>query len=607
MPMRTVGARVKIDGEAEYKRALQELNSSNRVLSAEMKKLDAQYAGNTKSTEYLTKRGELLQRQLTDQKDKVATLRDALAKSAEATGESSEQTKKWQIQLANAEAAQYNLEHAIEANNDAMQENGKAVEAENQEYKGLGTTLSDIAGKFGIQIPEGASQALNGMMSFSSGSVAVLGAAVAAVTAMVAAVKKLNEMTLEAATNADDLLTQSMTTGLSTKTLQELKYAEQLIDVSVDTITGSLTKLTKNIAAAGEGNKKMAEAFADLGVSIKDADGNLRDAEDVFYDVIDALGGIENQTERDAAAMELLGKGAQELNPLILQGSDALRALGEEAEAAGYILDESQIQKLGEVDDAYQKMQKEIEATKQLLAVEFADASAKSMETFAQAVTDAGRALANSGIIKGLGEVVQYATALLDPLGALLGLSPQVTQQLRPLYEILHGIAGVFAWIADAGNAAIGLLTGFTKAGRTRFNTALGLNAQYGMYSHLQEWNGTAAEWEDWRNSGYSGYRAQGYGYDSATGQYYDVNTGNYIYSYNASGNQNWRGGLTWVGESGPELAYLPSGSQIMSAQESRKAAGGDTFIINIDPKNVREFNDLVRIAENARVTARMR
>ena len=488
-----------------------------------------------------------------------------------------------------------------------MQENGKAVEAENQEYKGLGTTLGDIAGKFGIQIPEGASNALNGMMSFSSGSVAVLGAAVAAVTAMVAAVKKLNEMTLEAATNADDLLTQSMTTGLSTKTLQELKYAEQLIDVSVDTITGSLTKLTKNIAAAGEGNKKMAEAFADLGVSIKDADGNLRDAEDVFYDVIDALGGIENQTERDAAAMELLGKGAQELNPLILQGSDALRALGEEAEAAGYILDESQIQKLGEVDDAYQKMQKEIEATKQLLAVEFADASAKSMQTFTQAVTDAGKALANSGIIKGLGEVVQYATALLDPLSALLGLSPQVTQQLRPLYEILHGIAGVFAWIADAGNAAIGLLTGFTKAGRIRFNTAMGLNAQYGMYSHLQEWNGTAAEWEDWRNSGYSGYRAQGYGYDNATGQYYDVNTGNYIYSYNASGNQNWRGGLTWVGESGPELAYLPSGSQIMSAQESRKAAGGDTFIINIDPKNVREFNDLVRIAENARVTARMR
>ena len=84
----------------------------------------------------------------------------------------------------------------------------------------------------------------------------------------------------------------------------------------------------------------MAKKFADLGVSITDTStGQLRDAEEVFYDIIDALGGMENQTERDAAAMGVLGKSAQELNPLILQGSGALQELAKEAEAAGYVLD----------------------------------------------------------------------------------------------------------------------------------------------------------------------------------------------------------------------------------------------------------------------------
>ena len=47
--------------------------------------------------------------------------------------------------------------------------------------------------------------------------------------------------------------------------------------------------------------------------------------------------------------------------------------------------------------------------------------------------------------------------------------------------------------------------------------------------------------------------------------------------AYNAAGDENWRGGMTWVGEGGPELVRLPRGSQIYSSQESAQmaAAGG--------------------------------
>ena len=55
--------------------------------------------------------------------------------------------------------------------------------------------------------------------------------------------------------------------------------------------------------------------------------------------------------------------------------------------------------------------------------------------------------------------------------------------------------------------------------------------------------------------------------------------SGSLLNAYNAAGTDSWRGGLTWVGESGPELVSLPQGTQIYSNQESRQlaAAGTDT------------------------------
>ena len=602
MATRTVKARVELDGEKQYKQAIADLNKGNQVLASEMRKLQAEYKGNTESTEFLTKKGELLERQLLQQKDKVQTLRDALAEAAQKYGESSAKVQDLQIKLNNAEAATFDLEHAIEENNAAMQ-------GENETLQGLGDTVGDLASKLEIQLPDGAKKALNGLQGLSTGTVAAMGAAVAGVAALVKGVQKLHETTLEAAAEMDEVITESMKTGLGTQTIQQFKYAENLIDVSYSTITGTLTKLTKNMDAVRDGNEKLAEGFANLGVSITNSDGSLRSAEAVFYDMIDALGAVDNATERDAAAMELMGKSAQELNPLIVQGSDALRELAAEAEATGYVLDESQTKTLGEVDDAYQRMQLQVDATKKQLAVEFAPTSKEVMEDFSKLVKDAGDALVKSGLVKGVGELVQFAGALLEPVGALLGLSTELSSSLQPLYTVLHGIAGALAWIADAGNAAVGIMQALTivgwKQGTTRLNTALGLNAPHGMYSNLQRWDGTAAEYEAWRASSYSGYAGMNYGYDSATGLYYDLTTGNYIYGHNAGGTPNWRGGLTWVGEAGPELVSLPRGSQVMTAQESRNV-GTTIFNITIPAKDIREFNDIVRIAQDAPIQERM-
>lgn len=597
MATRTVKARVELDGERQYKQALSELQRGNAVLGSEMRKLQAEYKGNTESTEFLAKKGELLERQLLQQKDKVQTLRDALANAAKQHGKSAEQTQQWQIKLNNAEAAQYDLEHAIEENNQALDGQGKTM-------AGLGDTVSDLAGKLGVRIPEGAKNALNGMKSFSAGTVAAMSTAAAAVAALVKGVQALHQMTLEAAANADDVLTESMTTGLSTRTVQQLRYAQNLIDVSYSTISGSLTKLTQNMAKANDGNEALAESFRELGVSITDSNGELRSSEAVFYDLIDALGGMDNATERDAAAMELLGKSAQDLNPLIIQGSDAMRELAQEAEQAGYVLDEYQTKKLGEVDDAYQRTQLQIEATKNQLAVEFAPAAKAALEAFANLVKLGGDALARSGIITGL-------ASLVESLAGVLGLTddaaqrtiPGVTQALHPLQRVLSSIAVLTAGLGDLMNLISGMDPWNWRSGK--FTTALGLNYAKGSPSNIQrvrmQQEGTLQQYEAWYGTGGQ------YAYDYDTNRYYDRETGWYYDGnpYNAGGTSNWRGGLTWVGENGPELVRLPRGSQVLTAQESRNA-GGNTFNITISAADVREFNDIIRIVENARILARM-
>ena len=66
---------------------------------------------------------------------------------------------------------------------------------------------------------------------------------------------------------------------------------------------------------------------------------------------------------------------------------------------------------------------------------------------------------------------------------------------------------------------------------------------------------------------------------------------------FNAPGDFNFQGGFTRVGENGPENVWLPQGSRIFNAQESRSMRG-NVFYVTIDAKNVKEFSDIVRLAK---------
>lgn len=387
------GLKIGVEGEKEFKKALSDINQQFKVLGSEMKLATSQFESNERSVESLTSKNEVLTKQIDAQKEKIETLRKALENASDSFGENDRRTQQWVVALNNAEAELNGMERELK-------DNEKAID-------GMGDEAAETAkqtDKLGDELDQTGDQAENSGGKFQKlGSVlkgvgAAMGVALAAIgTAAVAAGKALVDMTVEAAAYADEMLTQSTVTGMSVESLQAYSYAADLVDVSLDTLTGSMAKNVKSMANAADGSAKYADAYAQLGVSVTDANGNLRDSEEVYWEVIDALGGISNETERDALAMQLFGKSAQDLNPLIAQGSEGIAALTDEAKRMGAVLSEETIAKLGAFDDSVQRLKQGSEAAKRVMGTvllpqlqDLADDGTKLLGEFTSGLVEAG-------------------------------------------------------------------------------------------------------------------------------------------------------------------------------------------------------------------------
>lgn len=613
--MPNISTRFTLSGEKEYKQALSEIGNGMRVLDSEMRKVQSAYAKNADSVESLAAQNDVLERKILSQTEKIEYLKAALQQSAEKYGESDKRTMQWQTSLNNAEAELNNLNNKLDENKEKIEESGK-------ETGNLGDVVNGLTEKFGIKLPEGMQKSMNSMGSLNTTSVKIAGGFVALAVAIAKAEKALVQMTRESAEAADDIVTLSSVTGMSTDSIQELNYMADLTDVPLDRIRDSLKETTNKMQEAATGTGDAYEAYNKLGVKITDVDGQLRSAEDVFYDTIDALGDMKNKTERDALAMDLMSESAQELNPLIEIGSDGLKQYAQEAHSMGYVLDNEALTALTEVDDAYQRLQKSQEGAKNQLSAEFAPYLTEFYEKITKLIKDGGQALKDSGIVDSFGMLLETVGDIIAPTDQLSSDTvPKLTEALRPLAEIMAGIADTIDFISGAATVLTTSIWDWDKwsGGWKQMGKAVGFGYSYGNGNNTQtlkeKWEQTDINRATSAN-GYGQYYANGKWYSnyesylrdewekSGTGttfEYWKMQKG-----YNASGTDYWRGGRTLIGEYGPEEVVLPQGTRILTAQETRQASGGDTFYITIPANTVKEFNDIVNIARNKRRTDRM-
>lgn len=595
--MPNINTKFTLSGEKEYKQAISEIGSGMKVLDSEMRKVSSAYAQNADSVEALNAKNDVLERKISTQAEKIEYLKAALQQSAEKYGEADKRTMQWQTSLNNAEAELNNLNNQFDENKQKIAESGK-------EMGNLGDVVNGLTSKLGIQLPDSMKQSMNAMGSLDASSLALAGGFAAVATAIVKAEKALISMTRETASNADDLLTLASVTGITTDSVQELNYMADLTDVSMDRIKDSLKETTNKMQEAATGTGDAYEAYKALKVEIINTDGSLRSAQDVFYDTIDALGEMKNKTERDALAMDLMSESAQELNPLIELGSEKMQEYAQEAHDMGYVLDRDALKSLQAVDDAYARLQNTQEGVKNQLSAEFAPYLEEFYGDVTTMVKDGGKALKDSGLVDAFGMLLETVGDILNPMSDLSNNRvPALTKALQPL-------AKVMALMADAAELLKGVInfsTGHISEGWGQMTHALGFGYSSGNgnnYQNLldsytaQQWGQSAADLA----KAYEDAIARG---DPST---IGITEDEWIRRYlggNAAGTDNWRGGWTRVNENGLERIFLPSGSRIQTASETRYTSG-DTYNTTVYVDHVDDLDTILRIAKNARITARM-
>lgn len=420
MATRIAGITIEIGGDTtKLQKALKGVDSQLKTTQSNLKDINKLLKLDPGNTELLTQKQQNLQKAISGTKDRLQQLKDAQGQVAKGTQE-------W----------------------DALQR--EIIDTEQQlkslekEYRNFGSVALQQISAVGQKLQEagGKLTALGQKLTPISGAAAGL-------------VTGLAGLGYKAVTAADDLNTLSKQTGLSTDSLQKMQYASDRVDVSVDTITSSVTRLKKNMAGA-------PDAFADLGVAVTDANGNMRDAESVFFDTLKALSQIENETERDQRAYDIFGKSADELAGIIDDGGAALRAYGKEAEDLGLIMSGETLDAINETNDAIDKSKAQLSAAALRLGATVAQGLAPVVEKLAAGIEKVTQWLQKltpeqTNMIMTVGAVVAAVAPLLiiggkiiAGIGTLLTLAPA----LGAAFTFLTGPVGVAIAIFGALLAA---------------------------------------------------------------------------------------------------------------------------------------------------------
>ncbi len=432
--MATIGPKLQIDNFAEYKKNIDSLITQGKTLDSAMKLLESTWDKSTTAQEKAAGKAKILAQEIEAQKAKVAQIAEVVAKATEMYGADSEEVAKWTQAQNKAQAELNKMQHELDDCNDELNDQQKELQQSEKELKSLDKSTDEVTDS--MEDAEKQTRSWGDVMKGSLAAEAIK----TGFSKLVDLGKKFAGAMRDAAQAgmeyADEIETMSSVTGLATDTLQEYKYMTDLVDVDLNTITGSLTKVTNSMKSAKKGSGDAYEAYKKLHVEYKNSNGTLRKSEDVFNDVLKALKGVHNETEREQLAMTLLGKSAKDLNPLIEADADEIAGLKKEAHDMGYVLSGRALQALNKAQDGMDRMGKAVEGTKNRFAVGMAPAIEKVADMLTQKLADPRVQQAISGIAEIVGNVLVGAFQLLDLVtGGLIDTLGRGAYEIPEMFE----------------------------------------------------------------------------------------------------------------------------------------------------------------------------
>ena len=423
---RIKGITVDIGGNTtKLQDSLKNLDKTLQGTQSKLKDIDRLLKLDPKNTELLTQKQKALQDAVNATKERLEQLREAAAKATpESMGQ--EQYDSLQREIIATEQDLESLERQSE-------EFGSVF---GQQISAAGAAMQELGGKI-----EDAGKAFAPVSGAAAGLLGTLGG-----------------LAYKSVTAADDLNTLAKQTGLSTDSLQKMKYASDLVDVSVEDITGAVGKMKKAMSGS-------PDAFEALGVSVTNADGSMRDAESVFYDTLEALSQIKNETERDQAAYDVFGKSADQLAGIVDDGGAALKAYGDEAENLGLIMSGDTLDSLNEVNDEVDRGKAQLGGAATQLGATVAEVLLPLVEPLTEGIKKItefiqGLSPETVSLVMKIAGVVAIISPLLIGIGSVISAIGTIMTLAPAIGAALTALTGpIGLLIAAAAVLAVGIVT----------------------------------------------------------------------------------------------------------------------------------------------------
>jgi len=191
-------------------------------------------------------------------------------------------------------------------------------------------------------------------------------------------IKEFFEETIEEARKLEQA---SIMYGLARQELQGLQHAAEMTDSSAEAATQGFRFLSRALNETKQGTKEYVKVFQQIGVSVKETDGQIRPTADVFLDIADHIQSMPEGAERAAVAMDLFGRNGAMLVPMLRKGSSALREYMGEVETLGGGLNDHFVEESEEVELAQKRLRFQWQSMRVALVTSLIPASLALMGT----------------------------------------------------------------------------------------------------------------------------------------------------------------------------------------------------------------------------------
>ena len=298
-------------------------------------------------------------------------------------------------------------------------------------------------------------------------SVAV-GAAVTA--AFVGATKALNAFFGAMVAKGDQLDKMSQRIGISVEGLGKLSQMAQLCGSDMGTFEGAITKLQKSLEGAAQGGAAQQQAFQRLGLSITDL--KAMKPEEQFLAVSKAMGGLTDQSERTAMAMQLFGKSGTQLMPFFNQGEEGISSMEQKITELGGVMSNEGAKAMANLNDALTLLKNGIAGTAQNMMASLAPALTKGIEMITKAFTVTKEFLsAHQGIKMMIGTVAGAVGAFAACAAAMTAWSlaaGKLSAAIKLVSSTLTALTSANPWVLAlvAAGAAVGGLIAWMNKGK---------------------------------------------------------------------------------------------------------------------------------------------